>query len=74
VIRRHPLLDAFEEQQRRRPVNYKDSLRIYEGLWSEARALNAFPRPSLDGIEVDVEYARVINSLGPSRTDRSNAR
>jgi hypothetical protein len=74
VIRRHPLLDAFEEEQRRRPVNYQDNLRIYEGLWEEARTLGAFPRPTLDGIESDIEYARVINTRRATRPDRSNTR
>jgi hypothetical protein len=65
VIRRHPLLDAFEEDQRRQPVDYHRNLRIYDGLWREARALGFFAKATLEGIETDIEYARVINGRRP---------
>jgi hypothetical protein len=74
VIRRHPLLDAFEEEQRRRPADYRRNLRIYEGLWREARALGLFAQATLDGIETDIEYARVINGRGTPRTNRTDSR
>lgn len=74
MIRRHPLLDAFEEEQRRRPVDYRRNVRIYEGLWREARALGLFSKATLDDIEIDIEYARVINGRGAPRTGRAKSR
>ncbi len=74
MIRAHPLLQAFEDAERRRPVTYEENLRVYEGLWAEARELGVFSSPTLDGIETDIEVARAVNALGPARADRSTSR
>jgi len=76
VIRESKLLREFENAQlRRRPVDYRENLRIVEALYEEARALKAFPPSNpLDGIEVDLQLARVINVYTNSQTDRQSTR
>lgn len=75
MIRRHPLLDAFEEAQLRIPADYRANLRIVEGLWEEARQLGVLPdRPTLDGIESDIRLARALNVHQSPREDRPSPR
>ena len=63
MIQRRALVDAFErELVRREAPNYFKNLKIVEALYNEARALGALPPADpLDGIEVDVHLARVLN-------------
>jgi hypothetical protein len=63
MIRKPELVAAFEKSQiRQEPVDYVRNLRIVEGLYHEARQLNALPlKNPLDGIDVDIHLARVIN-------------
>jgi len=63
MIQRRDLVDAFERELVRREVpNYFKNLKIVEALYNEARALGALPPADpLDGIEVDVHLARVLN-------------
>jgi len=63
MIQRRALVDAFERELVRREVpNYFKNLKIVEALYNEARALGALPPADpLDGIEVDVHLARVLN-------------
>ncbi len=49
---------------RERPVDHAQNLRIVEGLIAEARALGVWPPADpLEGVEVDVRVARVLNRL-----------
>lgn len=63
MIQRRALVDAFErELVRREAPNYFQNLKIVEALYNEARALGALPPADpLDGIEVVVHLARVLN-------------
>jgi hypothetical protein len=63
MIQRRALVDAFErELVRREAPNYFQNLKIVEALYNEARALGALPPADpLDGIEVDVHLASVLN-------------
>jgi predicted nucleotidyltransferase len=70
VIRRHPRLETFEEEQRRRPADYDRNRRIYENLWREARHFGMFSQATLDGIGTDIDYARVINGRSAMRPSR----
>jgi hypothetical protein len=75
VVRRHPLLIAFENAQRRVPADYRQNLRIVEALWEEGRQLGVLPDgPTLDGIEFDIRFARALNVYRPPRKDRSGPR
>lgn len=68
------LLDAFEREQAARAPNYQQNLRIFEALYEEARTLGIMPlEDPLEGIEVDLRLAQVINVRTPSGTDRAGA-
>ena len=47
-----------------RPVDYTQNLRIVEALRQEAVALGVWPPADpLEGIEVDIRLARILNGL-----------
>ena len=49
---------------RKEKVDYGRNLRIIDALYTEAVALGAFPlKNPLDGIEVDLKIAKVVNSV-----------
>jgi hypothetical protein len=48
-------------------VSFLDSLRLLEAMWNEGRNLGVLPPSNpMDGIEVDIEIARVLNCLTSS--------
>jgi hypothetical protein len=59
----HPLLREFEQSDiRSRPADYHRSLKIFEALYREAVALGVLPSADpLEGIEVDIHLAEVLN-------------
>jgi hypothetical protein len=63
MLKRNSLLEAFEKEQMRssKPDFFKN-LRIFEGLYEEAKLLGVFPlKDPLEGIEVDIRLAKVLN-------------
>jgi len=58
------LVEAFERSMvSRNPADYRRNIMIFEALYQEARSLGVLPsKDPLDGIEVDVRLARVINA------------
>ena len=63
VTRDWRLLHQFElDLVRRRDPDQPQNLRIFEGLYEEARHLGILPlKDPLDGFETDLKVARVIN-------------
>ena len=59
------LVDDFEKAQlRKQPPDYFRQLRIFEALYREAMQLGALPlKDPLEGIEIDIKIAKVINSV-----------
>lgn len=75
MLKHRDLVEAFEKDQMRgaRP-DYHRSLRILEAMYSEALALGALPlKDPLDGIEVDIRLAKVINVRATAGTPRPQA-
>jgi hypothetical protein len=65
IPRNNPLLKEFEEGLDRTPANYLENLRVFLLLLEEARSLGALPpKHPLEDIELDIRYARAINSVG----------
>lgn len=64
-----PRLRAFEaEQIRQRPPDHAQNLRVFEALYREALALGVFPADDpLDGLDVDIRLARILNVRTASR-------
>ena len=58
-------LDLFEKEfLKSEKTNLKKNFKIIEALYDEAVALGALPFENpLEGIEVDIRIARVINSV-----------
>ena len=74
MIKRSELLEAFEKEQiRKNKTGFHENLRIYEALYREAQALGIFPLENpLEGIEVDIRLAKVLNvrtAPGKNSTD-----
>ena len=52
------------EWLRSSPVNYRQNLMIFDALLKEARLLGAWPpKDPLEGFEVDLRVARILNGL-----------
>ncbi len=63
MVRNPHLLDALNKAQiQASPPDYFRNLSLFEGLYNEAKVLGALPpRDPLEGIETDINLARVIN-------------
>lgn len=64
MVRDANTLRSLEEDfMRREPQrSFRESLQLYEAMWKEGVSLGVLPLSDpLDGIEVDVELARVLN-------------
>lgn len=62
------LLAEFEDQQlRKERLSYAQALKIFEAMWKEAVNLGILPsKDPLEGIEKDIELARILNSCSKS--------
>jgi hypothetical protein len=58
------LVEAFENSMvSRQRADYRRNMAIFEALYREARLLGVLPlKDPLDGIDVDVRLAQVINA------------
>jgi len=75
LIRRPDVVEAFEnELAAREPTDYARNLEVFEALMQEARRLGVWP-PSdpLEGIEVDLRLARILNVRALAGKDRPRA-
>jgi hypothetical protein len=63
MLRRPDLVEAFEkDQMRREPPDHRRNLQIAEALYVHALRMGALPLANpLEGIEVDIHLAKVIN-------------
>ena len=64
-MRRHDEFQKFEiEFLRNGKLDLKSKFKILEALYKEAVALGVFPlRNSLEGLDVDIRIAKVVNSV-----------
>jgi len=59
MIRNPKVLKIFDKEK----LRPKDSFRLFDAFWKEALLLNVFPlKDPLEGIEVDIRIARILNS------------
>jgi hypothetical protein len=63
VVRDWHLLHRFElDLMKKQGTDFSKNLRVIEAMYEEARNLGAFPlKDALDGLEVDLKIARVVN-------------
>lgn len=65
MIKNKILLEQFElELVKKNKPDYHQNMEIFEGMYKEAVYLKAIPMiDTLEGIQVDIKIARVINSV-----------
>lgn len=65
MIKNSEKLQKFEDElTRKEKVNIRQNFRLVEAMYEEAVSLGVFPlKDPLDGIEVDIKVAKVINSV-----------
>jgi hypothetical protein len=65
MIKNKKLVEKLEKELiRREPVNIEKNLKIFNTLLKFAKEMKKFPTPNpLEGIEIDIKYARAINGI-----------
>ena len=75
VIKNGTYLEQWEKELvASEPVDYRRNLKIFEAMIEEAKRLGAWP-PSdpLEGLEVDIRIAKVVNALKTAPKNRRRA-
>ncbi len=72
MLKNPELVKNFENSLLRRThPDYFRNLQIFEALYQEARSLGVFPlKDPLEGIEIDIRLAKVINVRTSASKDR----
>lgn len=65
MIKDRRLLSAFNDREiALEKADYLTALRLFEAMWEEGKTLGVLPlEDPLEGIEVDVRIARILNSV-----------
>ncbi|MDH7553067.1 MAG: hypothetical protein QHH74_05370 [Spirochaetota bacterium] len=65
MIKNAKLLEEFEKECIiKHPLSYHDSLKLLDGMWELGMHLGVLPpEDPLEGIEVDIRVARILNCL-----------
>lgn len=68
MIKNPDLLQNLEDERlQREKADFLKNMRLMEGMYWEAVSLGVFPlKDSLDGVEIDIRIAEVINSVSSS--------
>jgi len=65
MVRGKKALQEFEANFNRKSerLSYKQAMTLFVAMWLEARRMGILPlKNPLEGIEVDIEVARILNS------------
>jgi hypothetical protein len=65
MIKNSEMIKKFEDEFLRTQgkLSYSQSLKLFTSMWQEAAMLGVFPsKEPLEGIEVDLKIAKVLNS------------
>jgi len=68
LIKNPDILERFEREViRKERLSFKHALAIFEAMWKEGVNLGVLPpKDPLEGIEVDIRIARILNCLKKS--------
>jgi len=68
LIKNPDILERLEREViRKERLSFKQALTIFEAMWKEGVSLGVLPpRDPLEGIEVDIRIARILNCLKKS--------
>jgi len=64
LIKNSDVLERFEREMiKKEKLSFEQSLNFFEALWQEGVDLGVLPpKNPLEGIEVDIRIARILNS------------
>lgn len=65
MIKNSEMLRRFEDEFARKegPLPFSQAARIFEAMWKEGERMGVLPAGDpLEGIEVDIRIARILNS------------
>jgi hypothetical protein len=65
LIKNPDILEEFEKGRiRGEKLSFKEALKLFEAMWKEGVSLGVLPpKDPLEGIEVDIKIAKIINCL-----------
>lgn len=65
MIKDSKRLQKFEEEFiKKNSLSYEESLKLLDGMWEMGMTLGVLPpKDPLEGIEVDIRVARILNCL-----------
>ena len=68
MIKNPNILEQFEKQRiKEEKLSFEEALKIFEAMWEEGVNLGVLPpKDPLEGIEVDIRIARILNCLKSS--------
>ena len=68
MIKDSEVLEQFEREMiKKEKLSFKQALALFEAMWQEGVDLNVLPpKNPLEGIEVDIRIARILNCLKKS--------
>ena len=68
MIKNPDILRRFEREViRKEKLSFKQALAIFEAMWKEGVNLGVLPpKDPLEGIEVDIKIARILNTCSKS--------
>jgi hypothetical protein len=76
MVKNPKLLEKFNcEQIKKEKLSYLSALKIFEALWKEGVSLGVLPlKDPMEGIEVDIKIAKVLNSCLKDLSRKSGKR
>ena len=65
MIKNPDILEDFEKERiKKEKLTFKKALKLFEAMWEEGIHLGVLPpKDPLEGIEVDIKIARILNCL-----------
>jgi len=65
LIKNPDILEDFEkERMKKEKLTFEEALKLFEAMWEEGIHLGVLPpKDPLEGIEVDIRMARILNCL-----------
>lgn len=65
MIKNPDILEDFEkERMKKEKLTFEEALKLFEAMWEEGIHLGVLPpKDPLEGIEVDIRMARILNCL-----------
>jgi hypothetical protein len=68
MIKNSDILENFEKKRiKKEKLTFEEALKLFEAMWEEGADLGVLPpKDPLEGIEVDIKIARILNCLKKS--------